>query len=198
MMDFSLTRLRPATWHRRKVAVVLAGAALVACMAVGLVFQGGLRSSGGRVQVSSDVAGRQARQTWSAVTTWTFTGGVPSGWSVLAKAISTPSGLLVGTTKTGYQLVAPAVSVGPGEYRLSVTLQLLSGGVGLGVLDATGRHFLVNRPVRTLDVGPQTVTEPFSVRAPGNLFAVLSNVTQGIRSGWMLIAVSVQRNTSGS
>jgi hypothetical protein len=197
-MNFLPTRLRPATWHRGMVAFVFAGVALVACMAVGLVFQGGLRSSGGRTRVNSVVASSQSHQSWSAITTWTFTAGVPSGWSVLAKAISTPSGLLVGTTKMGYQLVAPAVSVGPGHYRLSVTLQILSGGVGLGVLDATGRHFLVNRPVRTLDVGPQTVTEPFSVRAPGNLFVVLSNVTQGIRSGWMLIAVSVQRNTSGS
>jgi len=201
MVDFLPTRGWPATWHRSKVAFVLAGVALVVCMAVGLVFQGDLRSSGGRALVhaaTSEVASSQSHRPWSAITTWTFTAGIPSGWSVLAKTTSTQRGVLVGTTKTGYQLVAPAVSVGPGRYRILVTLQILSGGVGLEALDTTGRHFLVNRVVRTLDVGPQTVTAPFSVHAPGNVFVVLSNVTKGIRSGWMLMAVSMQRSTPGS
>jgi hypothetical protein len=201
MTDFSPRRAGPPTWHRGQVAFVLAAVTLFVLAAVGLILQGTLRSSSGSSVVHTaltTVARSQLHQPQPATTTWTFTTGLPSGWSVLTKSISTTGGVLVGTTETaGYQLVSPGVFVGPGRYRISVTLRILSGGIGLEALDMTRQHFLVNRLVAARDGRVQTVTALFPVYAPGNVFVVLSNATAGTQSSWMLLAADVRRSTPG-
>jgi hypothetical protein len=201
MVDFSSRRAWLLTWHRKQITLALAALALVVFVVVGLVLQGNLQSSSGRTPVhvaASRVASSQSHEASPRTTTWVFTAGVPLGWSVLTKTITTSGGVLVGTTDTGgYQLVSPGVVVRPGLYRISVTLRVLFGGIGLEALDTTGQHFLVNRVVEPRDAELRTISAQFSVHAPGKVFVVLSNSAKGIRSSWMLQAASVHRSSRG-
>ncbi len=186
-----------------RVKVALAVVVMAACVVAGLVFQGDLKTSAKKEIPTTGLGIARSRlfrptQKTSTIQEWSFLSRVPSGWSILTKTVPTSGGVLVGTTDTvGYQLISPAAFAKAGRYRLSATLRVLSGGIALGVLDAGGQHFLVNRVIEPRNGEVHTVDLPFSIAAPQAVFVVMSNSTRGVRSGWMLRHVSLLREVAG-
>jgi len=112
-----------------------------------------------------------------ALSRWSFTHALPSGWKQSATGVSiapAASGLAVTTTpgRYDYELQSSTRTLPPGEYALVLDGRVAAGGLEVGVLDRQGNKWLTNprywsgqRGLATLPmVARFTLSEPRSVQ----------------------------------
>ncbi len=128
-----------------------------------------------------------------AVTSWDFSRGVDSDWSLLGGARATVRGGLVivetGPEKYTYQMWTTAHRLAAGKYQFTVEGRPTNGGLYLGALDATLNQWVTTANYWSdqdgYDKGIMAVT--FALATPTEMRFVISNWNpRSERSTWSL------------
>jgi hypothetical protein len=134
-----------------------------------------------------------------ALYTWTFSPGLPDGWTLIG-ATAVPLARAVEVTTDAnpstYQVYGPEISLPSGTYEARARGEVVSGGLELGVLDVrrdvwleTGKFWSGQTPTSDRHMATR-----FTLRDPGPVRPVLANWSpEGKQSVWRIRAVSFAR-----
>ena len=178
---------------RRPPRIAIAAAAgaigLAGLTVVGFVLQGG--AGGGRAPLPASVP------KGSLVRAWSFSEGVPSDWTSLARTSLKGDELAVrSSATTRYQLYSPTFPLSPGTYKYTVTGRIILGTVSIAVVNTSAQRFVVARnyvgtpddPARRL-----TLSQRFRLAKRTNIDLALSNGAPNTTGLWILQAAYVAR-----
>jgi hypothetical protein len=136
---------------------------------------------------------------------WMFGGGLPNGWQTLPGTELSPRESMLfirtNTKRYDYQLVGPEVELGPGAYAVVVNGRVLSGGLELGILDATKTEWFRQAHFWNGQFeAPDSVGRDMALALPVNetmkVKVILSNwASTENRSEWSLSRVRIMRTS---
>lgn len=131
---------------------------------------------------------------------WRFAGGLPEDWAPDSAAGTepTPEGLKVVTNngRFDYQLLSTIVRLPAGSYEVRARIEVLSGGVELGALDAGENAWLKTTHYWQGQRGNGTrdLSSPFTLSTPTDMRVILANWHARPReSTWIIRRVWIRR-----
>jgi hypothetical protein len=123
---------------------------------------------------------------------WSWAAGAPRGWTgagLSAAAKARGAAFDTGSSRFGYELIAPTVTVPAGTYRAELAGSVLHGGLDLGVLDAKANSWIAQTTYWSGESGFATkvMATEFSVAKPTAIGLILANwVPHAESSRWRL------------
>ncbi len=133
-----------------------------------------------------------------AIDDWSFTSGMPPDWGpVAAPIVGTGGGGAAITTALdpGLQIWSPPLDLTPGRYRVQVLAAVPVGGIELGAVADSDRHWLGSgRYWRRPTLGSDPLTADFTLRRPTVVRVALSNWAKTAHiSMWTIGRVTLYR-----
>jgi hypothetical protein len=123
---------------------------------------------------------------------WSWATGAAPGWTgagVSAAAKARGAAFATGSSRFGYELIAPTVTVPAGTYRAELSGSVRAGGLDLGVLDAKANAWIAQTTYWSGEGGFATkvMATQFSVSKATAITLILSNwVPRSESSRWLL------------